>query len=178
MFSFFESQDPHLAKNKFKAAFGAELTNARDLLRDLDRYVMTCVERWLNREELYAPVGVVCQSSGYGKTKLLYELARRHVTVFMCARRGNEHAESPPISHRSFRFKSCLGIRMNPQVDLYFISLIREALRQVKDIKLEAKTHVCEEEIAVKFAQAQPWFDTGEQYGELEEQSSLTKNEK
>ncbi len=80
---FYESRNPDLNRNKLKTGFQKDLVG--DIFNDFERCILACSEEWNSPDcELAAPIGILCPSSGYGKTKMCYQFAQRHVTKFLC----------------------------------------------------------------------------------------------
>jgi len=60
-----------------------------DFYEDLKTYLEKCTKKWTAGEH-FAPIVSICQSSGTGKSKCMYEFAKTHFCVFICARKKEE----------------------------------------------------------------------------------------
>ena len=127
---------------------------------ETDKYIFTkasnhiigCNKEWLKRS-IYAPIVVICQSSGYGKTRFLYEFAKEHLTVFICLR-GSHESGYPPRSKTANEFMASL--REN-KVEYFLIAFIQTSL-EVYDALTKDKPDLNKKEIANEFRKCQPWL--------------------
>ena len=76
---------PDILKESFKSKFVDEF-----VLNRLRLHIQDCAIQW-KREKIFAPITIICQSSGYGKTKSLFEYSTEHITLFICIRNLNDN---------------------------------------------------------------------------------------
>ncbi len=67
------------------------------ILPKLTDHINLCIEKW-KLIRIYAPIAVICQSSGYGKSRSLYEYAKNNISTFICLR-GPDDSGCPPSSN-------------------------------------------------------------------------------
>jgi hypothetical protein len=94
----------------------------------------------------------VFQSSGYGKTKLVYEMAKKHPTIFICLRDIGDSGY-PLRSYRTTQFKTYLT---DGSANNLVSSMVNEALDTISSIKEEINP-ANEGELALEFMKTQPW---------------------
>lgn len=68
--------------------------------RRLKEYIIKCAHYWKEENALnvHAPIGVITQSSGYGKSRMLYEISSELITTYICLRRTVGESGFPPRS--------------------------------------------------------------------------------
>ena len=146
--------DNQIESNAFKEAF-------RSQFKDSDGIVVNKLARYVGEFSswrFFSPIGILAQSSGYGKTRSLYEHAKKHVTVYICCRSADSIAESYP--NRSilayYLEKSFQAPEYSNKGELFLAALARSTLDELK--KIEKKSNH-KEAIAIEFMKSQPWLD-------------------
>ena len=102
-----------LSMDILEESFHSDFITDDFIMKSFDDKVNECAKRWTDNETLYAPILVISQSSGYGKTKMLYEYANKYPTVFLCIRDDKELTGYPAQSRLKNELiyalkKSCL----------------------------------------------------------------------
>ena len=135
-------------------------------------------EWWMSHSpQCYAPMLVICQSSGHGKSKLLHEYAQSHVTTYMCLR-------DPALPGGGFPLPSnlCGPMMKSLEDDKFEIFLaaylltIFERLNSIIEARQGDVTTA--EQIAQEFSKTQPWLKTAtnETSGETADQDAQIAN--
>ena len=83
----------------------ATFTDAQGYLPLFYEYVRKCTRLFWSTADFYSAYGVLAQSSGYGKTRLIIELGKYLPVIPMCIRGAGENGE-PARSHTANLFSS------------------------------------------------------------------------
>ena len=111
-----------------------------DFYNQLSQYLVKCIDDWVpsnpGQSAIFAPICVLCQSSGHGKTRCMKEFARTHATVYICLGRNNQNIY-PPVSSISYHLIQCLS---NPKASANFLyHLVDKTLDLISKIKSDLK---------------------------------------
>ena len=122
-------------KNLFKDAFQSEFNDQRRINQYLTTYVNECALSW-KINHLYSPIAIVAQSSGYGKTRSLFENAKKHVTVYICCRSAKENASQsyPNRSNLAYYFERSFLEADPNKGELFLAALVQSTLDELKTI--------------------------------------------
>lgn len=118
----------------------------------LKEHINGCFDQW-SKNIIYAPVVVICQSSGYGKSKSLYEYAKSNISTFFCLR-NEKYDGFPPCSQLKDRFITSL----KENEFQYFLYALIETSIKFYDLIVKENPNLNREQIAFKFTQFQPWL--------------------
>ena len=67
----------------------SDFVDPSNVLKYYCSYIERCIELFKVQDEYYSRYTTLCQSSGYGKTRLSMEMSRKFFLVFMCLRNPN-----------------------------------------------------------------------------------------
>lgn len=115
-----ETTQPYDATKYLKNAFESEFrgSECKYILGHLISYVRKCAAIWENSSAVYSPFCVVTQSTGFGKTRSMYELAKELVTNFICIRKSKDIG-FPPRSSDADIFMASLANQANAEIMIY-----------------------------------------------------------
>lgn len=136
----------------FKTAFQHQFIDSNSILIKLKNHINLCFEKW-EKKEIYAPIVVICQSSGYGKSRSLYEYAQSNITIFMCLRDENDTGY-PPRSKLCSTFID--SFKHTKSIEVVLVALIQASL-EFYDM-IEKDSNFSKEQIANEFRDYQPWL--------------------
>lgn len=138
----------------------------------------TCVEKWLSNQIL-APIGLLIQSSGAGKTRYMKEFAKEHWCLSICLRREKDDGYPKRSS-----LASTFEIAMNNQESAtrFMIAMMDELFKHIRGFlehkkigKYNTESSVCKE-----LQKYQAWSDNNLLYDNIQknyESSEQKKNE-
>lgn len=129
--------------------------------KSLTKYINDCSENWIGNRT-FSPIGIVAQSSGYGKTRSLYEYAKQNVTVFICLR-----PKRTPYQPESYPNRSQLADYMEQAFETdkrkgksFLAALLWSTLAELKSIEEQPNGQTLDQKsIATAFMKSQPWLD-------------------
>lgn len=118
----------------FLATFEGEQGMAGYIKKRLDEYMSQCASNWKNYNALgvYAPFCVITQSSGYGKSRMFYELAQKRIITYICLRGSLENGYPRRSSLACFFEPDILANQKRAKSLIY--CLINKALDDVKNM--------------------------------------------
>jgi hypothetical protein len=128
----------------------------------LSDHILNCAESWYNSDNHKIDTGpfvIVCQSSGYGKTKSLYEFASRHITLFTCMRNSNTNGY-PSRSYTADILNNAItqGTTIN-----FLISYIQTTLDFIDEMREKKQfKNKNEQDFASSFRFCQQWVNCDE----------------
>ncbi len=82
-----QSDIDKVEKTLIEEAFNSDFitdTIRHDFFKDFSEYLENNVDNWMTNN--YGPIASICQSSGTGKSKCMFEFAKTHFCIFICAR--------------------------------------------------------------------------------------------
>jgi hypothetical protein len=151
--------------NKHKKAFdSSNFANVDGFFEDFEDYLHYASSRWGEQAFMVrfsAPFAILLQSSGYGKTRLIREFSRKHVTFYCNLRDKKDETGFPPLSDLADEFIYRLG-RPLGEIERFLVELVMRVLDQIEEIKqtkLVNNSNWNEQDMGVEFSQIQPWSD-------------------
>jgi hypothetical protein len=154
-------------ESMMKVAFqSSQFVNVNNLFEDFEKSVLKYSKNWSirgNNTSYYVPFVPICQSSGTGKTKLVEEFAKKHVTIFACFRSITSLFGYPRRSRIAYRIENILKNKTIDDIIRFLIAMIERALDQVEAIRKKIRADGEENEessIAMQFYELQPWHLT------------------
>lgn len=138
---------PDILKESFKSKFVDEF-----VLNRLRLHIQDCAIQW-KREKIFAPITIICQSSGYGKTKSLFEYSTEHITLFICIRNPNENGYPGRSAIADALIQSIKDDCVNSFLAKYVLTALK-LIKQIKNDPTKTKTS----NIASEFQKYQPWI--------------------
>jgi hypothetical protein len=120
--------------------FDSDFVDRHGQLADFEQYVVNCANEW-TAGRLHLPYGFLCQSRGYGKTRIVREFGKKHITVYACLRSSSSEYLTPSFNG-DFPFKSMIAYSISDGlildnygvVDL-LVAIVDRALDQVDIVK-------------------------------------------
>jgi hypothetical protein len=119
--------------------FDASFVDRHRQLADFEQYVAKCANEW-RAGGLQLPYGFLCQSRGYGKTRIAREFGKKHITVYVCLRSTSSEVQLSSFNG-DFPFRSMIASSMNldndDKLEDLLVAIVDRALDQVAVIKHE-----------------------------------------
>nr|XP_012560319.2 uncharacterized protein LOC105846289 [Hydra vulgaris] len=131
---------------------------------NIEKYLLKCAEDWEQKCcQFYAPISILCQSSGYGKTKIMFEIAKKYPTIFICLRKKKS----------GFPYRSSLANIFDTKMEkldtacIFFLAALKCALDLISEINesfnnQNKTTEDIRNHIALEFGKTQPWLKKDE----------------
>jgi hypothetical protein len=140
---------------ELKTHFETAFVDKNNQFADFESYLLNCADRWM-MGAIDLPFGFLCQSHGYGSSRITYEFAKKHITIYACF----AHLKKLCCPSRS-RIADQIFTTLNRSIDEIqdlIVAMVDRALDQVEMIKWRIHgEHLTESSIAAQFAQLQPW---------------------
>jgi hypothetical protein len=146
---------PDLMTLAFKCEFKDK---DRFVYNKLVYHIQTLVSTWVGSSSLTAPIFVLCNSSGYGKTKILFEYASEHVTLFICLRRPGTNGYPARSITADLLTEAIRSNKTQQFLKIYVITAI-ELINEIKKLKPELKREC---DYALEFRNYQQWINSHE----------------
>jgi hypothetical protein len=137
-----------------------------DMFEEFYSYCLRCISRWKGsnhtKPSIYSPIGVICQSSGHGKTRTMKEFAKLEISLFICLRDRSQDG-MPGRSPIADDFLKAMDTEKSAKSFLF--SLMQTTLDLIAEIKASiGLSHDRLENpnerrlVAEKFFAFQPWY--------------------
>ncbi len=143
-----------------KEAFLANYKGNNKFLEDFENHVLKCSSHWACGQEkcIYcAPFCILFQSSGYDKTRIVSEFAKKHITLFFCLRDKNDSGYFPVRS--AIAGFILLNMGESPdKANRLLVAMVTQALVEIEEIK-QTSLELSEESIAFEFFKKQSWTE-------------------
>ena len=147
------SKQHSTSESLLEIAFSNQFMEAdRYIFNKLQRHIKRCLIEWRLRE-IYVPIVVICQSSGYGKSKSIFEYAATNITSFICLR-NEKHDGYPPRSSLAQSFIKYLEKNL---IEAFLLALVETSL-EFYDLIFEDNPNKSQETIALEYRKYQPWL--------------------
>ena len=150
-----------------KESFKSEFVDNKFVLEQLSEHIKDCSIQWI-QSNIFAPITIICQSSGYGKTKSLFEYSKEHITLFICIRNFNDNGYPGRSAIADNLINSikdgCVDYFLGKYVltALQFIEQIIKQLTSAKQLTIAKQSTRANKpkmrEIALEFQNCQPWI--------------------
>jgi hypothetical protein len=137
--------------------FDIDFVDQNEQLVGFEQYVVKCANEW-TAGRLHLPYGFLCQSRGYGKTRIAREFGKKHITVYACM--NSTSSEYPPPSFNGdFPFRSMIANSIMSGLRLYhfgaedlLVAIVDRALDQVSVIKRKLQLAGMHYKIGIQFS--------------------------
>ncbi|CAG8670473.1 8711_t:CDS:2, partial [Paraglomus brasilianum] len=73
-----------------KKAFTDEFVDVNGVMNEFEQHIKYCLDT-CNKDPVYAPYFALIQSSGYGKSRLIAELAQNTYVIYICLHSSDAH---------------------------------------------------------------------------------------
>ena len=119
-------------------------------------YITDCITKWKSTDstKIIAPIAIICQSSGYGKSKSLFHFAESHLTTFICLR-GEQEDGFPLRSPIAGKMISCLKESL-AATKRFLMVFMKRTLEVMIEITASRKK-MSQQKMAKIFMEYQPW---------------------
>ncbi|CAI2170008.1 6307_t:CDS:2 [Funneliformis geosporum] len=109
-------------KENFRNAFDVEYVDNNNIIKNFLVYLNRKHKTWKSNTHDYVPYSTIFQSSGYGKSRLVKEVAKRTPTIYLCLRDANSTGYPPRTSIGADLFERVLkGLNEGEEWRLLYI---------------------------------------------------------
>jgi hypothetical protein len=137
-----------------------------DMFTEFYKYCLTCISRWKgtlhSKPSIFSPIGVMCQSSGHGKTRTMKEFSKLEISLFICLRDKDKDGMPgrSPIADDFLKAMDTKQSAINFLFNLVYTALdLIEEIKANNGLTYNRLENANERKIvAEKFFAFQPWY--------------------
>ena len=118
-----------------KKAFTDEFVDVNGVMNEFEQHIKYCLDT-CNKDPVYAPYFALIQSSGYGKSRLIAELAQNTYVIYICLHPSNAHGY-PLRTSIADRLMSTLNVMQNSEGPLAAINWFQKFLKTSVTVLIE-----------------------------------------
>jgi hypothetical protein len=119
-------------RENLEKAFNADYVDDFGMIDKFLTYLNCKHKTWKNNIQNYVPYSTIFQSSGYGKSRLVKEVAKKVPTIYLCLRDANSTGYPPRTSAGADLLKRVLG-NLREGEEWRFLYVLQIAIKCFKE---------------------------------------------